>query len=174
MVSTSGSRRRTPLQARPWLRAFLADHPHRLDDGCAAHVIGSRADHEFVEDHAEGIDIGADIDGLGIAARLLGRHIGQRSLDHPDLGEHGCRLDIGIGHPRQPEIENLDPRQTRNRGVRCSRGGFGVIGDEDVGRFEIAMDHPALVGVVNRLTDGLKEAQSQAEFGFGHRRRPTG
>ena len=71
------------------------------------------------------------------AARLLGRHVGNRAERRPCAGQRFG--DRRIGEPallRQAEVQNL--------GVTCRR-------HQDIGRLEVAVDNPARVRRVERL-----------------------
>ncbi len=81
-------------------------------------------DEHLRENQAERVDVGALIDGL--ARRLFGRHVGERSDDRAGRGRKRARL----GRTRDPEVG--DDRL------------LGVV-DEDVGGLEIAVDDASLV-----------------------------
>ncbi len=102
----------------------------------AVAVKGPGAAEELVEDDPEGEDVGAAVDGLEIAAGLFGREVAGSAHDLAGDGEPGEFFD-----PGDPEIEDI--------GVEV----IGVVGDEDVGRFEITVDEPRRVGRLDGLGD---------------------
>ena len=59
----------------------------------------------------------------------------------------------------QPEIEDLDLDPAQARAAEALPPVHGLIGDQDVGGFQIAMDHPALMGVADRLANLEKQFQ---------------
>ena len=64
----------------------------------------------------------------------------------PDVSLTG-RLGIAIGHPRQPEIQDLR---------------LAVLVDQDIAGFQIAVDDAALMGVLNGFTDLNHQGQPLA------------
>ena len=102
------------------------------------------AGRHLVEHHAEGEKIGASVQRL--ATNLLRRHVGDRT--HRGAGarqgviRHGGRhLGLGVrprfrGQLGEAEVEDLH---------------IAALGDEDVGRLDVAMDDPGLVGSVERI-----------------------
>ena len=89
---------------------------------------------QLVQNHSEGEDIGSAIDGAEIATRLLRRKVARCSHDLSGHGEPRHLLD-----PGDPEVEDI--------GV----GPAVVIGHQDVGRFEVAVDETGGVGRLDRL-----------------------
>ena len=82
---------------------------------------------------------------------LLGAHVFQRADHLAELGEQrplGQLLAGGLGHA---EIDHLGDRLAV------------VQGDQHVGRLDVAMDDPFLVGMLHRLADGDKQLQPLAE-----------
>ena len=99
-------------------------------------------DQEFVQDHAQRVDVGERADLLGLALGLLGGHVAGRAQDR--LGRRQARFDVqALG---QAEVGDL---------------GRAVGGDQDVGRLQVAVDDPQPV----RLDDGAGQ-------GLDQRRRP--
>ena len=78
-----------------------------------------------IEQHAERIDIAAGVDVGGTSAQLFRAHVRQRSHQLTVRGLNGHPLDVGAGRPRDPEVEDLR---------------LAAVGDEHVGRLEIAVD----------------------------------
>src|SRR5690606_1415838 len=66
-------------------------------------VEGAFAGEELVEDDAERVDVGARIDRLDIAARLLGRHVRGRSEDLP-VDDDG---DLAFVAAREAEVGDV-------------------------------------------------------------------
>ena len=79
---------------------------------------------ELVQQDSQRPDVGAQVDLR--AARLLRRHIGERSETYARQGE------VGDVSPSQPEVEDLH---------------FAVVGDEYVRRLDVAMDDADLMCV---------------------------
>ena len=90
------------------------------------------AGQQFVQHRAQAIHIRAGIDEMPLPARLLGAHIGQRA---------------GI---RWPAAEILVAQGQSEVGD----DGPPLRFEQDVTRFDIAMNEPALVGVMERLGGG--------------------
>ncbi len=88
------------------------------------------AGHHLVEHAAERVDVGAAVE-VGLAAGLLGTHVGRGADGEPGLGERAGILggpgDAEVGHQRVPLV------------------------DQDVGRLDVAVDDPPLVGIGQRL-----------------------
>ena len=107
---------------------------------------GRPAGQHLVERGAEGVEIGAVVDGPVHAPGLLGGEVGQRPLETlgagrfaVDAGEPGGDAEVGDLHRRQGEV------------------------DDDVRRVEVLVDH---VGVVD-LAQGAGQGDGQAEEGLG-------
>ena len=154
--------------ARPW--GFGFDHqPQRVYLGLPFE--GRPAGQQFVQDGAESVNVGGGGDGVAVAGRLFRGHVGRRADDGPGLGD-GRQQDRGDVE-RFRRAGGVSPLMIRFVVAPCIRGltpparqgllGEAEVGDvrlaavvqEDVGRLEVAVEHAALVGVVN---------------GVGHRR----
>jgi hypothetical protein len=105
---------------------------------------GRLAAEELVEDAAERVDVGAVVDGAGLAVPLLGRHVDGRA-DRVA----GARADEGLlvedlGHA---EVEHLhrEPPAARLRNQKQ------VVG------LEVAVDDARAVGVTERIGHGADE-----------------
>ena len=100
---------------------------------------------QFVEDHAEGVQVAADVRRLGQSVGLLGAHV----LGRPDrVSRFGRRRSIGerlVEALRDAEVDH-DRLRTRVELV-----------DEDVRRLEIAVQHAAAMGVRHRIDDAPEE-----------------
>jgi hypothetical protein len=109
-----------------------------LEDDCRGRAFeGELTRGHRVEDDAERPEVGTSVDG--VAASLLGRHVGYRSHSGTGGGEHrlgdtGCLCVLGafvvLG---ESEVENF---------------GVTTAGDENVFGFDVAMHDPAGVGGV--------------------------
>ena len=102
---------------------------------------------QFVEQDAQAVHVGADVHVQAAQLRLLGGHV-QRGADH--LG--GLREQGPVGQPLpgrlgDPEIDHL-----HHRLVVVQR-------HQHVRRFDVAMDDPLLVGMLDCLADGDKQLQ---------------
>ena len=82
----------------------------------------------FVEHHTHRVDVGPQIDIAGVL-ELLGCHVGGRSEGHPLAGQPALRI---LRRSRNPEIHQFN---------------LAPLGEQDVGRLDVAVDHPAVVGV---------------------------
>ena len=105
--------------------------------------IGQVAGQELVGQHAERVDIGGRRDRL--AEHLLGRGVFARHHRRLRAGEPG--LGSGFEQLGDAEIEQL-------------HGAF--VGDQDVGRLEIAMDDEIAVRVGDRRTDLQQQREPRA------------
>ncbi len=104
---------------------------------------GGRPVEQLVEDTADGVGVGAAVDGL--APDLLGRHVGGRADDGVGPGQ-ATGVDQQLG---DPEVHHLD---------------LADAGDVDVVRLQVAVDdlvavsgadgREQLLGDVERLVDG--------------------
>jgi hypothetical protein len=133
-------RRRHVDQAGGEAREEAAD-PHR------GRVARQGAGEELVEEHAQGVDVGARVDvgaprgGHG-AVGLLGAHVGRRADDHPRLRGERLAGEVGVAHRLgDPEVDDLGERRAR------------LLGDEDVGGLEVAVDDPLLMRVLHGVAD---------------------
>ena len=88
---------------------------------------GRTPDHELVEHAAQGVDVGAGVDG--VAPGLLGGEVGGGAHHRADLGE----VVVGGGGdgPGDAEVGHLHE---------------AVLVDEDVARLHVAVDHAVAVG----------------------------
>ncbi len=96
------------------------------------------------------------------ALRLLGAHVGGRAQDDAGLGgRRGQGGRHGTGGRHGVQFERLGQTEVQHLGL-------AVAGDEDVGRLQIAVDHPVLVG----RFQGLGHLAGQLQ-GLLHRQGPA-
>ena len=82
-------------------------------------------------------------------------------MNGPDLRQNG--RGVGIRDPREPEVEDLDLGNAR----RLDAPRVGTSRYQNVGGFQIAMDHSSLMGVAHRIANLLKEPhQGMHVYGF--------
>ena len=111
---------------------------------------GQPAGQELEEDQAHGVDVAAGVDGPGAAVKgreLLGGHVRQGAA-------HVGRKD------RWPLLEVVGE-------VEVEQHGLAVVGEQDVGGLEIAVDDAAVMG----MSEAVGEAGPQPQDGVdvGHR-----
>ena len=105
----------------------------------ALHRIGPRACQAFVEHARQRVDVRAQIDLA--ALEPLGRHVGHRAQ------RAACRRQpLLAGRAGQPEVDQV---------------GEVAVGDQDVGRFDVAVDQAPFVGGVQRGGDLLDHRHRQ-------------
>ena len=125
----------------------------------AGHVVGHAAGEQFVQDDAQGVDVGAGVDGVGLAAELLGGGVGEGAgelaLAGDGGGGSGARRDGTVGVGRVVELGDAE--------VDDARAAVGV--DEDVGGLEVAVDDAPLVGVVHGVDDLQEELDDGGDAG---------
>lgn len=118
--------------------------------------------HGFVEQDAEGVDVGAGVDAGGVTVgegfQVFGGHVGEGAAKGL-----GCRF-VGTSPGRAGEVE-------------VEEHGAAVGGDQDVGGLDVAVDDAVLVGMVEGFGqacadpgDGVAEGQ----IGQGGRRAGVG
>ena len=110
-------------------------------------VEGRLAHHQFIEQHAQAVDVRARVDVHAVGAGLLRTHVRRRADHLPVLGEE--RL---LG---QPLVERLGDAE-----VDHHRRWFAVHQrHEDIRGFDIAMDDTFVVRVLDGLAHHLEELQ---------------
>ena len=124
---------------------LLADDAGGFVQNLAHHVVGQALAEEFVEHDSQGVHVRALIDSLGVALGLLRAHVRHSSHQLADVGPQAHGLEVGVDQPRDPEVQDL-------------RLAAGV--HEDVGGLEVAVDHPSLVGVPDRVADPPEQRQT--------------
>ena len=113
-----------------------------------------------------GVHVGADIDEVRVAAHLLGTHVRKGALDTVHLSLEGGDRKIGFRDAGQAEIQDLDARNGRARD-RVGRDHFVL--DDDVRRFQVAVDDAALVSVGDGLGDTAKNREPFPQLRGGDR-----
>jgi hypothetical protein len=138
---------RTMRQARA--ERFLLDDPAHDLVARAAHVLRPLPGQQAVEHHPQAVDVRARVHLLQAAGGLLGGHECRRTGHVALLADAGGRVlpQQALG---QPEVQHvLTP----------------LLRHQDVGGLQVAVDDPALVGVL----DGLADPQHQFQHLPGRR-----
>jgi len=127
----------------------------------------------LIEHEPERVDVRPHVDLVRVAAYLLGAHVAEGAADGAGIRHHGRGGHVGVGDPGETEVEDFDVG-----GVTCAISGPRglLVQDQDVGWFEIAVDHAALVGVGHPFADFSEHPQAEVELGGGRfiRWRPAG
>ena len=115
-------------------------HPGR----CAIlQAVRARSGQEFVEQHAQGVDVAPGIDRLPVQKFGTGVH---RS--------HGAAIDTGdLGQSRLVRVEQLGDSEVEQPDLPR-------FGHEDVGRLEVAMNHLLRVRILHGVQNLQKELQA--------------
>ena len=154
-----------------WLETFDSDSPIVLKprawpgrllflDDAANLVIGRRREpltverrrpgQQLVKEHAQAVDIAANIHVKRVEFSLLRAHV-ERSADHlREPGVDGLISQLLADRLGDAEVDHLDHRDAV------------VRGDQDVRRLQVAVDDALAVGMLDRLADGQKQIQPLA------------
>ena len=116
--------RRFGLEQRRGHRLLVPDHVESFDDRRSLKGWATRE--QLVEDCAQGILVRGRPHGLALAPGLFGSHVARRTQDRAATS----LSRVALQPLHQPEVGDL-------------QGAIG--GQEDIGRFEVAVDHLALV-----------------------------
>ncbi len=130
-------------------RIDLAHHPQYLLDRPPLELLRidrRRPGQQFVQDHAQGVDISAGVDVQRRWVGLFRRHVGRRADDRPGIGEAlvGQPLFRRLGHS---EIDHFWRRSAVD------------LGHQHVARLEVAVNDPLLVRVLHRMADQHEQLQ---------------
>ena len=109
------------------------------------HIIGRSSREQFIEDDSHGIHIRPNIKFIGFGGELLGTHVLQRADQLPDVGVHGGQCSIRVRAASDAEVDDL-------------RRSVGA--DENVARFQVAVDDALLMPVCDRFTDLAKQCDA--------------
>jgi hypothetical protein len=131
------------LEARGGRGSFLFDGAQLCREGAAGKIVGQALGEQLVAEHAQRIDIRAEIDPRRIAAHLLGAHVGERA---DELTCHGAGL-VRLG----PFDEASDPK------IQHAHPALAI--DEHVVGLEVAVDHAVHV----RVMDGVAELRQEPD-----------
>ena len=105
------------------------------------------AGEQFVEHHAKADDIAARVRRRGIG--LLGGHVLGRAHECALHGAGARVAERGIGHARDAEVDD------------ARADGTVLVGDEDVGGLQVAVDHAAPVRVLDGIADAHHELDAR-------------
>ncbi len=131
-------------------RFFVADDPKDFIERGQLQPLfldGRAAGEEFVQQHAEGVYVGARVHVELVERGLLRGHVRRRADERAEAGVNrvlGELLPDGLGHA---EVDDFRHRR------------FVVQGHEDVGRLDVAVDDPLHVGVLDGLAHGDEQFQ---------------
>ena len=107
------------------------------------HLVRPLAGQQFVEDHNQRVDVAARVNLRRISQHLFGAHVSERADNLPDI-RLPRRLRVTVGEPGDAEVQNLR---------------LAVFADQNVRRFQITMDQPALVRMLHRIADSRHQLQ---------------
>lgn len=127
--------------ARP-RRSLLADDAGGGRDRRARNIVRQPATEQLIQHHTERIDVAAHVELERIGPALLGAHVLERADQLAGLRSQRGQGDVGVGRAGHAEIDDL-------------HAAAGV--DQDVPRLQVAVDHAALMAVLNRLADLLEQ-----------------
>ena len=139
-------------------RGLFAQDAHEFAGIGAAQAFGRErqtAREQFVEHHAEGVDVRARVD-VDLVGGLLRTHVFERA-------------DEAAVRRQQRDIEQSRAERLRDSEVDHRRRGTAVaIAHEDVRRLEIAVQDALLVRGLDRVADGREQidARRQVERAF--------
>ncbi len=126
---------------------------------------------QFIENHAEGENIGAGIHDL--AGRLFGRHVGGSAAHVAHGVLHGFLFVRGtggvtcdVGRRGKHRLQRRTPGRGRQTGHPKIKQLQPIATHQHIGRLQIAMDNAARVGRIQGRCDLRRELQRR---GFGER-----
>ena len=132
-------------------RLLLANLPQDLEDRRIPKTLSAkrrRPCQQFVQQHAERINVAAGVDVELVELSLLGTHVLEGADDRSEFGEQRTLGELDAGGLGQAEVDHL-----RHRLVI-------VQTDHHVGRLEIPMDDPFLMRVLHGLTNGDEQLET--------------
>jgi hypothetical protein len=111
-------------------------------------VEGRAAGEQFVEQHAEAVDVAAGVDVQPAHLRLFRAHVGRGADELVELREdRGLSVSPAFGGLGDAEVDDLGD------------GHAVVEGDEDVRGLDVPVDDALLVGVLDGLADLDEESR---------------
>ena len=146
MVASPGGSGSIAGDSRAWTdRLRFTDDAHDVGRRSAREPIRQPTGEQFVEQHAERVDIGGR--GHRVAANLLGTGVFRRhQLQSGRGGRERLARELGIEQLGDPEVQQLGR----------------ALGDhEHVGRLDVAVDDQVLVRVLHGGADVTKELQAR-------------
>jgi hypothetical protein len=102
-----------------------------------AGVEGRLAGQQFVEQDSERVHIGAGVDIVAAQLGLFRTHVGRGAEQFVGVGEDGGVVRVRLGGLGDAEVDDL------------GHGSIVLEGDQNVARLDVAVEHAALVGVMN-------------------------
>ena len=125
---------------------FLIQHQSgSLGHGYAGNVVGQRIAQQFIQNHAQAVDVAADVEIMRIGLNLLRAHVLNGADELAHVGLKGGNRQVGISGPGHPEIDDLHvPGRIR----------------QNIGGFEVAMDDAFLMPVMHRIADRCEQAET--------------
>lgn len=142
------------VKTRGWCRRILfTDDLHHLQQRASPQLLRlerGRPGQQLVEQHAKRVDVAAPVDLDAAQFRLLRAHVRRGPDELPVRREQRLLRQTLVRGLGDPEINDL--------------GDWGPVvkRDQHVGRLDVAMDDPLVVGVVDGLADVGEEIQPLA------------
>ena len=137
-------------------RLRLPHQPQHLGQPGLAQRFGAQrraARQQLVEDHSQRVDVAAGVE-VGRRPRLLRAHVLRGAEDDPlERHPHTAFRPAGIARQRLGDAEVDHPRH----------GPAVDLGDQDVGRLEVAVEDRLLVGMVHRVADRHEQLEPLAQ-----------
>ena len=150
----------TQRRGRRWL--LMKDR--RRDDRRGRAGKGRTPGGHLEEDEPEREEIGARVDL--VAAQLLRRHVGERADGRPFGGQHRpCGVRLGDGVRASDRRRRLGDAEVEQLRAPC--------GQEDVRRFDVAMDDPGAVRGSERVGERKRRLEQGRESSSGPLRSRT-
>ncbi|HEY7117587.1 MAG TPA: hypothetical protein VH475_13445 [Tepidisphaeraceae bacterium] len=112
-------------------------------------LAGSKGE-QFVQDHAQRVDVGAGVHVQAAGLGLLGAHVLRGSHHRPDPREKRLLRQDEVGGLGDAEVDHLGDRPAVDQR------------DQDVRGLDVAVDDALLVGVLDGLADGDEQLETLA------------